>query len=101
MLGTSVHVLFGDELTPPAAGTSCTHVAMPETTRFAIAVFASRPMSTRLLRWGKPGARKKGGSGAAVGQRGSAAFLTTDGLGAATVVRRQTSLLQADLAAHS
>ena len=45
--------------------------------------------------------------GAAVGQRGNAAvgkrgnaLLTTDGLGSATVVRRQTSLLIADLGAR-
>ena len=40
----------------------------------------------QTLRWADLGARKKGGSGAAVGQRGNA-FLTTDGLGSATVVR--------------
>ena len=45
------------------------------------------------------GARKNGGSGAAVGQRGNA-FLTTDGLGSATVVRMCTSLLIADLGAR-
>ena len=45
------------------------------------------------------GARKNGGSGAAVGQRGNA-FLTTDGLGSATVVRMGTSLLIADLGAR-